>query len=55
MTFESANYLEYKKKSYGTINDNADKVILTTSIYMYNQKNIIKIDQIFHQVLGLLT
>ena len=45
-----------QKKSYGTINDNyADKIIGTTSIYMYNEKNIIKIDQIFHQVLGLLT
>lgn len=56
MTFESANYLEIQKKSYGTINDNyADKIIGTTSIYMYNEKNIIKIDQIFHQLLGLLT
>ena len=48
--------LRIQKKSYGTINNNyADNIIGTTSIYMYNEKNIIKIDQIFHQVLGLLT
>ena len=34
-TFESANYLEYKKKSYGTINDNyADKIIGTSNIHV---------------------
>ena len=48
MTFESANYLEHKKKSYGTMNDNyADKIIGTTSIYMYNEKNIIKLIRYF--------
>ena len=52
--FWVSQILRIQKKSYGTINDNADKIIVTTSIYMYNQKNIIKIDQIFHQVLGLL-
>ena len=54
--FWVSQLLGMQKKSYGTINDNyADKIIGTTSIYTYNEKNIIKIDQIFHQVLGLLT
>ena len=36
MTFESANYVEYKEKSYGTINNNnyADKIIGTTNIHV---------------------
>lgn len=54
--FWVSQLLRIQKKSNGTINDNyADKIIGTTSIYMYNEKNIIKIDHIFHQVLGLLT
>lgn len=44
--FWVSQLLRIQKKSYGTINDNADKIIVTTSIYMYNQKNVIKIDQI---------